>query len=104
MLERLKQEPHIPAASTFKDRATAELAISNVINKNETKIKNFLKGKNSQLVIIQKTEQPIGTSFKKIRQHLFQEKKSTLLSAETKKCTLATEFIQAFQTHERRLS
>ncbi|MEX5593130.1 RNase A-like domain-containing protein [Pseudomonas orientalis] len=65
LLERLKQEPHIPAASTFKDRATAELAIANVLDDNKTKIKNFLKGKNSQIVITQKTEEPIGISFKK---------------------------------------
>ncbi|CRM04351.1 Cell wall-associated polypeptide CWBP200 [Pseudomonas sp. 28 E 9] len=65
LLERLKQEPHIPAASTFKDRATAELAVANVLDDNKTKIKNFLKGKNSQIVITQKTEEPIGISFKK---------------------------------------
>ncbi|MBI6602776.1 filamentous hemagglutinin [Pseudomonas sp. S4_EA_1b] len=65
LLDRLKQEPNIPAASTFHDRASAELAISSVINENKTKIKNFLKGSNNQLVIIQKPKEPIGTSIKK---------------------------------------
>jgi hypothetical protein len=65
LLDRLRQEPNIPAASTFHDRATAELAISNVINENKNKIKNFLKESNNQLLIIQNSKEPIGTSFKK---------------------------------------
>lgn len=65
LLDRLKQEPNIPAASNFHDRASAELAISSAINENKTKIKNFLKGSNNHLVIIQKSKEPIGTSIKK---------------------------------------
>jgi len=65
LLDRLKQEPNIPAASTFHDRTSAELAISSAINENKTKTNNFLKGSNNQLVIIQKPKEPIGTSIKK---------------------------------------
>jgi hypothetical protein len=32
---------------------------------NKAKIDNFLKGKNNQIIIIQKTKHPVGTSFKK---------------------------------------
>lgn len=45
LLDRLRQEPNIPAASTFHDRATAELAISNVINENKNKIKKLSQRK-----------------------------------------------------------
>ncbi|MGU3309077.1 RNase A-like domain-containing protein [Pseudomonas sp. M5A4_2d] len=47
------------------DRATAELAISNVLDDNKAKISNFLKWQNNQVVIVQKVKHPIGTSFKK---------------------------------------
>ncbi|WP_076955318.1 RNase A-like domain-containing protein [Pseudomonas azotoformans] len=60
-----QQEPHIPAASTFHDRSTAEREISSVLDQNKVKIGNFLKGTNNQIVIIQKTEHPTGTRFKK---------------------------------------
>nr|WP_282579059.1 RNase A-like domain-containing protein [Pseudomonas sp. CYM-20-01] len=60
-----QQEPHIPAASAFHDRATAEREISTVLDENKAKIDNFLKGKNNQIIIIQKTKHPVGTSFKK---------------------------------------
>ncbi|WP_415639967.1 RNase A-like domain-containing protein, partial [Pseudomonas fluorescens] len=65
LLDRLQQQPNIPAASTFHDRTSAELAISNVLDDNKTKISNFLEGQNNQIVIIQKVKHPIGTSFKK---------------------------------------
>lgn len=65
MLDRLRQEPDLPAASTFHDRATAEREISAVLDKNKAKIDIFLKGKNNQIVITQKTKYPVGTSFKK---------------------------------------
>ncbi len=65
LLDRLRQEPHIPAASTFHDRATAELAISKVLDNNQDKIKDFLEGNNQQIVITQPSPEPIGTSFKK---------------------------------------
>lgn len=65
LLDRLQQEPNIPAASTFHDRATAEFAVSTVLDDNKTQINNFLAGQNNQIVIIQKTEEPLGTSFKK---------------------------------------
>ena len=63
LLDRLQQEPNIPAASTFHDRATAEFAVSNVLDENRTQIDNFLTGQNNQIVIIQRLEEPIGTSF-----------------------------------------
>ncbi|NWD99367.1 RNase A-like domain-containing protein [Pseudomonas sp. IPO3749] len=65
LLDRLKQEPHIPAASTFYDRATAEQEVSTVLDKNKAKIDKFLKGTKNQTVITQKTEYPVGTSFKR---------------------------------------
>ncbi|MGN7442252.1 RNase A-like domain-containing protein, partial [Pseudomonas lactis] len=65
LLDRLRQEPHIPAASTFHDRATAELAVSKVLDNNQDKIKDFLEGNNQQIVITQLSPEPIGTSFKK---------------------------------------
>nr|WP_306958621.1 RNase A-like domain-containing protein [Pseudomonas synxantha] len=65
LLDRLRREPHIPAASTFHDRATAELAISKVLDNNQEKIKDFLQGNNQQIVIIQPSQEPIGKSFRK---------------------------------------
>ncbi|WP_242175070.1 MULTISPECIES: RHS repeat-associated core domain-containing protein, partial [unclassified Pseudomonas] len=65
LAERLQKEPHVPTASTFSDRASAELAISKVLADNQSRINNFLKGKDSQTVIIQKTQEPIGTSLKR---------------------------------------
>ncbi len=65
LLNRLRQEPHIPAASTFHDRATAEREISTVIDENQDKIDNFLKGEQNQAVIIQETKGPVGTCFRK---------------------------------------
>ncbi len=65
LLDRLKQEPHIPAASTFHDRASAEHEVSTVLDQNKAKIDKFLKGTKNQTVITQKTNYPVGTSFKK---------------------------------------
>ncbi|MGY2166622.1 RNase A-like domain-containing protein, partial [Pseudomonas tolaasii] len=65
LLDRLQREPHIPAASTFHDRATAELAVSNVLDGNKTQIDNFLTGPDNQIVIIQSVEAPIGTGIRK---------------------------------------
>ncbi|NWA32629.1 RHS domain-containing protein, partial [Pseudomonas sp. C6002] len=62
---RLKNEPHVPTASTFPDRATAESAISSVIASNKTKINSFVKGKDKKIVITQKSPQPVGTSLKR---------------------------------------
>jgi hypothetical protein len=63
--DRLKHEPNVPTASTFSDRATAESAISKVLDNNQSKINSFLKGKDNQVVIIEKTAEPIGTSWKR---------------------------------------
>ncbi|UII74332.1 DUF6531 domain-containing protein [Pseudomonas sp. HN11] len=65
LAERLQREPHVPTASTFPDRATAESAISKVLDNNKSKIKDFLKGTEHQLVINQRTPGPIGTSWKR---------------------------------------
>ncbi|NWA69846.1 RNase A-like domain-containing protein [Pseudomonas reactans] len=65
LLDRLRQEPHIPAASTFHDRASAEREVSTVLDQNKAKIDKFLKSTNNQIVINQKTKYPVGTSFKR---------------------------------------
>ncbi|WP_421558661.1 RNase A-like domain-containing protein, partial [Pseudomonas canadensis] len=65
LAERLQREPHVPTASTFPDRATAESAISKVLDNNQSKIKDFLKSTEHQLVINQRTPEPIGTSWKR---------------------------------------
>jgi hypothetical protein len=44
---------------------TAEAATSKVLDDNQSKINNFLKGKEHQLIITQKTPEPIGTSWKR---------------------------------------
>jgi len=62
---RLKNEPHVPTASTFPDRAAAELAVSKVIAGNEAKISNFVKGSDQKIVITQKFPQPVGPSLKR---------------------------------------
>ena len=63
LAERLQHEPHVPTASTFPDRATAESAISKVLDDNHSIIKDFLEGTEHQLVINQRTPDPIGTSW-----------------------------------------
>ncbi|WP_411380603.1 RNase A-like domain-containing protein [Pseudomonas sp. MPB26] len=57
----------IPTRSvgTINDRATAEREVSIVLDENKAKIDKFLKGTSNQIVIIQKTKCPVGTSFKK---------------------------------------
>ncbi|TKJ55378.1 type IV secretion protein Rhs, partial [Pseudomonas sp. CFBP13506] len=65
LLYRLRQEPNIPAASTFHDRAAAEREISVVLDENQDKIDNFLKGNQNQLIINQETKGPVGTCIKK---------------------------------------
>ncbi|MGE1156580.1 RNase A-like domain-containing protein, partial [Pseudomonas kitaguniensis] len=65
LAERLRQEPHIPTASTFSDLATAESIISKVLAENQTKINNFLNSNDSQVVIIQTTQEPVGMSLKR---------------------------------------
>lgn len=63
--DRLKNEPNVPTASTFPDRATAESAVSKVIDDNQSKISDFLKGKDNQIVVIEKASEPVGTSWKR---------------------------------------
>ncbi|WP_460149148.1 RNase A-like domain-containing protein [Pseudomonas sp. S3_E10] len=65
LLYRLRQEPNIPAASTFHDRAAAEREISVVLDENQDKIDNFLKGNQNQLIINHETKGPVGTCIKK---------------------------------------
>ncbi len=65
LAERLKQEPHVPTASTFPDRATAESAISKVLAQNHAKISKFLRGKDNQIVITQEVKEGVGTSLKR---------------------------------------
>ncbi|MFC6337602.1 type IV secretion protein Rhs [Pseudomonas sp. CCM 7891] len=62
LASRLKHEPHVPTASTFHDRATAESTVSKMITDNGAKINKFTKGNKDKITIIQKTQHPIGTS------------------------------------------
>ncbi|MDY0898920.1 RHS repeat-associated core domain-containing protein, partial [Pseudomonas fluorescens] len=65
LAERLRLEPHVPTASTFPDRATAESVISKVLAENQAKISKFLKGNDRQIVITQKSKDPVGVSLKR---------------------------------------
>ncbi|TFY94817.1 type IV secretion protein Rhs [Pseudomonas nabeulensis] len=65
LAERLSREPHVPTASTFPDRATAESEVSKVLATNQAKIDRFVRGNDNQIVIIERTQNPVGTSLKR---------------------------------------
>lgn len=60
--QRLKSDPKISAASSFKDRATAEEGITAAIMLNSKRIEAWLKGKQDRLVFIYKHKTPVGIS------------------------------------------
>jgi Bacterial CdiA-CT RNAse A domain len=58
---RLRQEPGISAASTYTDRATAELVIAGALNQNREKIERWLeRDKHPNLVVDYDGERPVG--------------------------------------------
>lgn len=60
--QRLKSDPKISAASSFKDRASAEEGITAAIMLNSKRIEDWLKGKQDRLVFVYKHKKPIGIS------------------------------------------
>lgn len=60
--QRLKSDPKISAASSFKDRAIAEEGITAAILLNSKRIEAWLKGKQDRLVFIYKHKTPVGIS------------------------------------------
>nr|BFE93814.1 hypothetical protein GCM10020185_43500 [Pseudomonas brassicacearum subsp. brassicacearum] len=62
LAQRLEAEPHIPAASTFPDRSTAEFSAARAIAANEQKIENFLAGPKEKTTIKNTFSQPVGVS------------------------------------------
>ncbi|MGN8346893.1 RNase A-like domain-containing protein, partial [Pseudomonas sp. SMV71] len=59
--KRLELEPHVPTASTFPDRASAESTVSKVLNAKETEIDGFLNNKlEKKLVLQQSFPSPVG--------------------------------------------
>ncbi|MEX0166744.1 RHS domain-containing protein, partial [Pseudomonas brassicacearum] len=58
--KRLDSEPHVPTASTFPDRATAELSVSSVLKAKETEIDGFLRRPEKKLMLQQSFPAPVG--------------------------------------------
>ncbi|SDY35332.1 RHS repeat-associated core domain-containing protein, partial [Pseudomonas sp. NFACC08-1] len=59
--KRLDSEPHVPTASTFPDRATAESKVSSVLRMKETEIDEFLNKKlENKLLLQQSFPSPAG--------------------------------------------
>ncbi|WP_455885379.1 RNase A-like domain-containing protein [Pseudomonas spelaei] len=85
LAERLKQEPNVPTASTFPDRATAESIVLKVLSDNKAKINKFLKVDQKKLVITQKTQEPVGVSLKRGLQKTVPRKEIHLIIQRDKK-------------------
>ncbi|NTZ99063.1 RHS repeat-associated core domain-containing protein, partial [Pseudomonas koreensis] len=62
LAQRLMAEPHIPAASTFSDRAGAEAAVSEALRVNAQKVQDFLNSKKGKTTITHHLNQPVGVS------------------------------------------
>ncbi|MGY2442615.1 RNase A-like domain-containing protein, partial [Pseudomonas sp. SDO52101_S400] len=62
LAQRLLAEPNIPAASTFRDRATAEAAVSEAISANSVKIRDFLASNKGKTTITHQLQIPVGVS------------------------------------------
>jgi hypothetical protein len=60
ILNRLAQEPHLKAASSYRDRATAEEAVSENIAGNLTQIQQWLQGKDKTTTLIWQHGSPVG--------------------------------------------
>jgi hypothetical protein len=59
--ERLDSEPHVPIASTFPDRATAESAASSVLKTKKKEIENFLSDTLEKSLLLQQSfPSPVG--------------------------------------------
>jgi hypothetical protein len=59
--ERLASEPHVPTASTFPDRTTAESAASSVLKTKKKEIEFFLSDKLEKSLLLQQSfPSPVG--------------------------------------------
>lgn len=68
--DRLREEPGILAASTYTDRATAETAIADALNRNRDKIERWLqRDKHPNLVLDYDGERPLGRTLNRGAQH-----------------------------------
>jgi len=65
--ERLQSEPSISAASTYTDRATAELAVANALEHGRGRIQNWLdrEGGHPNLVVDYDSDSPIGRTMRR---------------------------------------
>ncbi|WP_285416606.1 RHS repeat protein [Pseudomonas sp. efr-133-TYG-5] len=62
LAQRLMAEPHIPAASTFSDRAGAEAAVSEALRVNAQKVQDFLNSSKGKTTITHYLNRPVGVS------------------------------------------
>ncbi|MEB2649458.1 RHS repeat-associated core domain-containing protein, partial [Pseudomonas canadensis] len=62
LIARLNLEPHIPAASTFKNLEEAEAIVSGSLNNHRNEIVEFLEGDKDKHIINDRSRQPVGVS------------------------------------------
>ncbi|KAB0479444.1 RNase A-like domain-containing protein, partial [Pseudomonas reinekei] len=62
LADRLRAEPHIPAASTFPDRATAESAAARTLAANKIKVEEFLNSSKGKTTVTHHFPHPVGVS------------------------------------------
>jgi hypothetical protein len=62
LAQRLQAEPNIPAASTFLNRAEAEVAVSEALVANAQKIQNFLNSNKAKTNFTHDLSRPVGVS------------------------------------------
>ena len=60
--QRLASDSHISAASSFKDRATADASIDTALKKQHTQIQSWLRGSEGRFVFSYKHPTPVGIS------------------------------------------
>ncbi|MBW8134903.1 RHS domain-containing protein [Pseudomonas sp. PAMC 26818] len=62
LFARLELEPHIPAASTFRNKKEAEALVSKSLTNRRQEILNFLEGKKDKHIINESSNFPVGLS------------------------------------------
>ncbi|MFL1419948.1 RHS repeat-associated core domain-containing protein [Pseudomonas fildesensis] len=62
LFTRLELEPHIPAASTFRNKKEAEALVSKSLTNRREEILKFLEGKKDKHIINESSNLPVGLS------------------------------------------
>ncbi|WP_456342536.1 RNase A-like domain-containing protein [Thermovibrio sp.] len=78
LVERLKEEPRLRAASSFYDLATAERCVRRAIYFNREKVLRWLRSPHApdKLVLIYTCSEPVGIKVERVKRDVFRESTS----------------------------